>query len=164
MLSLAFGRHAHAPFVVENVCETVLLDQANGIEMARNGFPEVAFAFEVGFFDGAEGRAVFMEINESAFFAVHQGRDELAHLVVIVDIVVFYDFDAFGAHIRLDGFKVVFNLLYFRGFERCAGIASHTAPAFAAGQAATKLGVQEFVSDDYIVEDNHGAKILKTII
>ena len=101
-----------------------------------------------------------MEVDESTFLAIHQGRDEFASLVIIIDIVVFNDFDAFGPHIGLDGFEVVFNLLYFRGFERCASIASHAAPAFAAGQAATKLGVQEFVSDDYIVEDNHGAKIV----
>ena len=105
-----------------------------------------------------------MEIDKSTFFAIHQRRDEFARLVVIVDIVVFNDFDAFGAHIRLDGFEVVFNLLYFRGFERCASIAGHAAPAFAARQAAAELGVQEFVGDDDIVEDNHGAKILKTII
>jgi hypothetical protein len=51
-------------------------------------------------------------------------------------------------------------LLYFRGFERCAGIASHAAPTLAAWQAAAELGIQEFVGDDYIVEDNHGAKIV----
>jgi hypothetical protein len=101
-----------------------------------------------------------MEIDKGTFLTVHQGRNKLACLVIIVDIVFFNDFDAFGAHIGFDGFEVVFNLLYFRGFERCAGIASHTAPAFAARQAATELGVQEFVGDDYIVEDNHGAKIV----
>ena len=158
--ALAFGGHAHTPFVVEDVGETVFFHQTDRVEVARNRLPEVAFAFQIGFFDGAEGRAVLVEVNESAFLAVHQGRDKLARLVVIVNIVVFYDFDAFGAHIGLDVFEVVFNLLYFRGFERCAGIASHTAPAFAARQAATELGVQEFVGDDDVVEDNHAAKIV----
>ena len=160
MFTFAFGGYADAPFVVKNVREAVLFHQADRVEVARNGFPEVAFAFQIGLFDGAEGCAVFMEINESAFFAVHQGRDELAHLVVIVDIVVFNDLDAFGAHIRLDGFEVVFNLLYFRGFERCASIASHTTPAFAARQAAAELGIQKLVRNNNIVKDNHGAKIV----
>jgi hypothetical protein len=140
--------------------EAVFLDQANGIEVARNGFPEVAFAFQIGLFDGAEGRAVLVKVNECAFLAIHQGCDKLTCFIIIIDIVFFDDFDTFRTHIRLDGFKVVFNLLYFRGFERCAGIASHTAPAFAARKAAAELGIQEFVGDDYIVEDNHGAKIV----
>jgi len=160
VFAFALGGHANAPFVVEDMCEAVFFHKANGIKVARNGFPEVAFAFEIGFFDGAEGRAVLVEVDESTFLAVHQRCDEFARFVVIVDIVVFHHFDAFGAHIRFDGFKVVFNLLYFRGFERCASIAGHTAPAFAARQAAAELGVQEFVSDDYIVEDNHAAKIV----
>ena len=67
---------------------------------------------------------------------------------------------AFGAHIRLDGFEVVFNALYFSGFERRASIASHTTPALTAGQAAAELGIQEFVGDDDIIEDYHAAKIV----
>ena len=151
VFAFALGGHAHAPFVVEDVGETIFFYEANRIEMAGNRFPEVALAFQVGFFDGAKGRAVLVEIDKSAFRPVHQGRDKFARLVVIVDIVFFNHFDAFGTHIGFDGFEVIFNLLYFSGFERCTGIASHTAPAFAARQATAKLGVQEFVGDDDIV-------------
>ena len=106
MFAFALGGYADAPFVVKDVGETVLFHQADRVEVAGDGFPEVTFAFEVGFFDGAEGCAVLVEINKGAFFAIHQRRDEFARLVVIVDIVVFNDLDAFGAHIRLDGFEV----------------------------------------------------------
>ena len=127
--------------------------------MAGNRLPEVAFALQVSFLNGTEGSAVLVEIDEGTLLTVHQGCDEFATFVVVINVVFFNHFDAFGAHIGFDGFKVVFNLLYFRGFERCTGIASHTAPALAARQTAAKLGVQEFVGDDYIVEDNQAAKI-----
>ena len=139
--------------------EAVLFHEADGVEVAGNRFPEVAFAFKIGLLNGAKGSAVFVEIHVGAFFAVHQGRDQFAAFVIIVNIAFLDDFEAFGTHVRLDGFEVVFNQADFSCFERRARIAGHTAPAFTAWQTATKLGVQEFVSDDDIVKNNHGAKI-----
>ena len=149
--AFALGGHADAPFVVKDVGEAVFFDQSDGVEVAGYWLPKVTFAFEVGLFDGAECRAVLVEIDKSAFLAVHQRSDQFACLVVVVDVVFFHDLDAFGAHVGFDGFKVVFNLLYLIGFERRTGIAGHTAPALAFRQAAAELGVQKFVSDDDII-------------
>ena len=53
VFAFALGGHADAPFMVKNVREAVLFHQADRVEVARNGFPEVAFAFQIGFFNSA---------------------------------------------------------------------------------------------------------------
>ena len=159
--AFAFGRHADAPFVVEDMGESVFFHEADGVEMAGDGFPEVTFAFKEGFLYGTEGGAVFMEINEGAFPAIHQGGDKLARLVVVIYIALFNHLNAFGTHVGFDGFEVVFYLGHFVGFERRTGVAIDATPSLATRKGAAELGVEKSIGDDDVINDYHAAKIKK---
>ena len=82
-LTLALCRDAHAPFVIVDIGEAVFFHQADGVEVAGDGFPEVALALQIGFLDGAEGRSVLMEIDEGAFRSIDQRGDQLTVLVIV---------------------------------------------------------------------------------
>ena len=131
--------------------------------MAADGFPEVDFAFFVGLFDSAQCCSILMKIHKSAFLAVDELSSQSTEVVVVVNIVIFDGFDAFGTHERLDFINILLNNANLVWFERRSGVASHTAFALAPRQLAAETGVEELVGYYNIVDYNHGAKIIKSL-
>ena len=154
-----FRRHAHAPLVIHYIRETVFFEQSYRVKMAADRFPEVDFAFVISLFDGAQCRSVFMEIHKSAFLSVDKLCRHAAEVIVVVNIIVFYGFDAFRTHIRLDFFNILFNNAHLVRFKRRAGVACHTAFALAARELAAETGIEKLVGYYYVVNNYHGAKI-----
>ncbi len=154
-----FRGNAHAPLVVHYIRETVFFEQSYRVKMTANGFPEVDFAFFVSLFDSAKSGAVFMKIHKSTLLSIDELRCQSTKVIVVVNIIVFYGFDAFRTHVW---FYLINVFLYYADlirFERGTRIACHTAFAFATRQLAAETGVEELVGHYYVVNNYHGAKI-----
>lgn len=154
--------HAHAPLVIHYIREAVFFHQSDRVKMTADRFPEVDFAFFVSLFDGAESCSVFVKINKSALLAVDELGSQSTEVVVVVNVVFFNSFDAFGTHVRLNLLDIFLNNAHFIRLERRSGVTSHAALTFASRELAAETGVEELVGYYNIVDNNHGAKIIKS--
>ena len=102
-----------------------------------------------------------MKIHKSAFLAIDELGCQTAKVIVVVNVVLFNGFDAFGSHLGLYLFNILLNNAHLIRFKRCTCIACHAAFAFATRQLAAKTGVEELVGYYNVVDYNQGAKIRK---
>lgn len=154
-----FRGHAHAPLVVHYIRETVFFEQSYRVKMTADRFPEVDFAFFVSLFDSAKSGAVFMKIHKSTLLSIDKLCRHAAEVIVVVNIIVFYGFDAFRTHVWFYLINVFLYYAYLIRLERRTGVTSHATFALATRELAAETGVEELVGHYYVVNNYHGAKI-----
>ena len=152
-LAFADGASAHVPAVVVDGLKLAIFVDAQGVEVAADGFGPVGFAVAVGLLDGAKGGAVVAPGHVGTLAVVDQGGARLGGIVEGGDPVAMNHFDAGLCHVRLYGGEYALEDGDFCFKERCPAVALHAALALALGEVAAETLVGDVFGDDAVLYD-----------
>ena len=143
-----YGTAADVPAVIVDSGEFAVFVDADGVEVAGDGFDEVGLAVAVGLLDGAEGGAVGSPCHVGTFAVVDERGAGFGGVVEGGDALFSDGLQSFGGHVGLHLGQDALEDGYFLFEKGCAIVAFDAALSFALGKVAAEAAFGYVVGDD----------------
>ena len=155
-----YGTAADVPAMIVDSGEFAVFVDADGVEVAGDGFDKVGLTVAVCLLDGAEGGAVGSPCHVDTFAVVDERGAGLGGVVEGGDALFGDGLQTFGCHVGLHLGQDALEDGYFLFEKGCAIVAFDATLSFALGEVAAEAAFGYVVGDDAFFYYQHGGGFL----